>query len=194
MLPREATGVKPKTKAGVVIGKVAPQKSKPGYNAPSSKAAVTASKQVANPAPSLQAIMAQSGSTDPSDPYNWRGIAAALSAQQSAAPSAPSAPSYSAPSSYTPNVSGAAASPTPAITPTFETPASYVAPAVMEPPKGVTETAQGAAGAPVGQTFDAYGGGLTAGLFERMRNKRTPRTGLSVTPEMLMAEARKRLG
>lgn len=137
------------------------------------------------------AIMAQSGSQDPSDPYNWRGIAAALAAQE---PASRSSDMGYVPPPQTPNIAGAGAAPTPAITPVYETPVSYVAPSVAAPARGVTAEASGAVGAPSGESFNAFGGGLTAGLFERMRNQRSPRTGLSVTPEMLMAQARKRLG
>lgn len=161
--------------------------------------------------PSIQQIMAQSGSTDPSDPYNWRGIAAALAAQGD--PNYASHPDYVArggssgggggnQGSYatgdiggTPNVSPPPAPPSPPpVTPVFESPVTYTAPPVYEPPKGVTTGAEGAAGAPSGQTFNAFGGGLTAGMFDRLRKQRTPRAGLSVTPEMLQAAARARLG
>lgn len=141
------------------------------------------------------AMMRQSGSTDPNDPLNWGAIRAALDAQ--AAQQAAQQSSYQPGPSDSVLGGGSAptpAAPTPAVTPVYESPVSYTAPSIIEPPKGVTTGAEGAVGAPSGETFNALGGSNTFGMFERMRNQRTPKTGLSVTPEMLRAAARARLG
>ena len=65
------------------------------------------------------------------------------------------------------------------------TPVTPAVPAVVAPPSA-TNTAGG--------SFTSSGRGMTAGQLERQRQSRGPRTGLSVTPEMLQAIARRRVG
>lgn len=138
--------------------------------------------------PDVQAIMRQSGSTDPSDPYNWKGIAAGLAAQ-AAAQRTSSTPTFGGGSS-----GGGGTSMPSAPTPVIQAPSTVTTPPQVQPPSAITASAQGAVGAPTGQTFNSVGQGGTFGQFDRMRNQRQPRSGLSVTPEMLRAAARARQG
>lgn len=138
----------------------------------------------------LYAIMARSGSRDPSDPYNWRGIAAGLAAQAAPAPvSAPAGGGNFAPGGNNVGAGGSTvpAPPPPVVVP----PTSYTAPPSVQPPTAVEANA--GAGERSGTTFLSQGGG-TFGMFDRLRNQRSPRSGLSVTPEMLRAAAAARLG
>ena len=141
------------------------------------------------------AIMQQSGSTDPSDPYNWRGIAAGLAAQE--AQNAANAASYQNPGSGGYQEPAATYTPPPAPPPTpsvYETAASYKPP-VIEAPQAIMNTAGGAAGAATeGPPMTKTGLGGTYGSFQRERQARGPKTGASVTPEMLRRAAARRLG
>jgi hypothetical protein len=144
----------------------------------------------------LQGVMAKSGSTDPSDPYNWKGIAAALQSQGQVNTGGSWAPASgggggSAFSGGGGGGGSAMSGPAPSV---MQAPSTFTTPAQNQAPTAVTETAVGAAGAPVGQSFQSLGRGGTFGMFDRMRNQRSPRSGLSVTPEMLRATAAARLG
>lgn len=123
----------------------------------------------------LAAIMAQSGSTNPADPYNWAGIAAALQSRGPGGSSSGGGSSYSSPS--------APAAPAPAV---YQAPSSVNPAPVNQGPSAITSTGIGTVGAPTGETFQSIGSRPgTFGQFDRLRNQRSPRTGLSITPEML---------
>lgn len=83
------------------------------------------------------------------------------------------------------------APPTP---PVFETPAVYTSPPAAVEAPGIVATTQGNS-LPNVQSFDTVGRGIgTFGMFDRMRNARNPRQGISVTPEMLRRAAQARMG
>lgn len=133
--------------------------------------------------PEVQAIMRESGSTDPSDPHNWAAVRRALDSQAAANTPAPMAPGGSS------GGGGTAPNRTPA--PVVQPPTEYTAPPAAQAPSPVS--AQAPAAAVSGKTFTSAGRG-SFGAFDRLRNQRSPRSGLSVTPEMLRAAAQARMG
>jgi hypothetical protein len=133
------------------------------------------------------------------DPHNWAGIAAALNAQKAASQKA--APAYNPDphnwagirAALDAQASGGSSMSAQAPA-AIQAPSTFTTPVQNEAPSAVTNTAVGSVGAPTGQTFQSMGRGGTFGMFDRMRNQRSPRSGLSVTPEMLRATAAARLG
>lgn len=166
-----------------------------GESVPTSPSSSLPSTATANIDPmnlmGIQRIMQQSGSTDPSDPYNWKAIAAALGGggapQQSTFVGGGDDGGFGGGSSYTPPSQVAAAPP-----PVIEAPSAITTPQV-QPPTSITGTGTGVVGAPTGLTFQSTGNTGTFGSFDRMRNQRSPRSGLSVTPELLRRQAQARL-
>jgi len=67
------------------------------------------------------------------------------------------------------------------------------APVVSAPAPSITSPTTGEAPSNVG-TFTSLGNNMTAGMFNRQRLNRGPRTGMSVTPEMLRRIAAQRIG
>lgn len=180
----------------VSTAKAKSQAAKPVYNATNaagkSKSQSYLGKQgITVDDPNIAYIMAQSGSTNPADPYNWAGIAAAMEAEQA---SAASSGGYNPPSpGYTPSEAPAAPPQLPS-----NGGVSLLGPEVATAPQPVIPPPVSAVGedtaSMVGPAQEAFGVGGTFGQFERRRKARGPRTGLSVTPEMLQSVAARRLG
>lgn len=124
------------------------------------------------------------GFDDPS--IDWQAIYNTFIAPQQTSTAEPAV--SSAPTSYTPPAPPAPAPP-PAI---FQSPSSYSPPAVTQTPE-VVATSVGGNG-PEGVNYDALGTGMTGGMYDRRRNQRSPRSDMSVTPEMLRRAAQSRLG
>ena len=152
------------------------------------------------PNPETMTIMRQSGSSDPNDPYNWAGIARALEAQAAMGGAVQGAATANTAGDgggggYSNSGGGGSGSsytaPPPAV---VQSPSTFETPAQVQQPSAITGEAVGAAGAPTGTSFTSLGNGGTFGMFDRMRNQRQPKTGLSVTPEMLRAAAAARMG
>lgn len=139
------------------------------------------------------------------DPHNWAGIAAAFeAAARNAAMSGGIGAAMggsggfeggggnAAPvQSEVPQAIMAPPQPPPP-PPVFETAASIAPPVQLEAPQAIVNTAAGDP-SQVAQQFNRLGIGGTFGDFERMRNARSPRSNLSVTPEMLRSLAQSRL-
>lgn len=86
---------------------------------------------------------------------------------------------------------GGGLAPTPSV---FVPPESVTAaPAVMQPPAVVAEAPPSAVNVP-GESFTTVGSPGSFGEYERRRTSRGPRTGMSVTPEMIRRAAANRLG
>lgn len=98
---------------------------------------------------------------------------------------------WEAPATYTPEPVAPPVAPA-----VYETPAQYTPPARNELPAAISGASSSVANAPTGQSFTALGSGLMgpAGMFDRMRNQRSPKSGISVTPELLRRAAQTRLG
>lgn len=160
---------------------------------------------------------AAAGARNP-DPHNWAGIAAALAkagaqgAVQSATPDWGQAgldavmggaigAGYSEPA-YTPpptRISGSGRS-TGESTGMAAPPAVYAPPAQMTAPPAVVQPpavfadANPSAVNTAGESFTSVGNPSTFGSYERRRQARGPKGGLSVTPEMIRRAAAQRLG
>jgi hypothetical protein len=88
---------------------------------------------------------------------------------------------------------GAGGSPAP-VAAIADSPAVFNAPpAAMEPPAVIADANAGANNV-AGESFTSLGNNMTAGEYLRQRGSRGPKTGLSVTPEMIRRAAGNRLG
>ena len=76
----------------------------------------------------------------------------------------------------------------------FAAPATYTAPPAMVEPPGAIAAAGAGAGNVEGASFTSIGTPGSFGEYERRRQARGPRTGMSVTPEMIRRAASQRLG
>lgn len=123
---------------------------------------------------------------DPNLNYDWAALARAISAQDGSGGSMGGG--------FTSAGSGGGSSYSAPAASVIQAPSSVVTPPQIQAPTAVTNTAVSAPGAPTGEQFTSVGAGGTFGMFDRMRNQRSPRSGLSVTPEMLRAAAAARLG
>lgn len=94
----------------------------------------------------------------------------------------------------TSDVVGGGGASAPAVAPIFVPPEAVTAPpAVVQPPAVVAEAAPSETNVP-GESFTTVGAPGSFGAYERRRATRGPRSGLSVTPEMLRRAASQRLG
>lgn len=87
-----------------------------------------------------------------------------------------------------------AASSGPAVTGPIAAPATYTAPPAVQEAPAVMAAANPSGVNVAGQSFTSVGNPSTFGGYERRRLARGPRTGLSVTPEMIRRAATQRIG
>lgn len=78
--------------------------------------------------------------------------------------------------------------------PVFYSPESISAPPAQVMPPAVIADAGAGASNVAGESFTTVGNPSTFGGYERQRQSRGPRTGMSVTPEMIRRAASQRLG
>ena len=76
----------------------------------------------------------------------------------------------------------------------YAPPAQMTAPPAVVQPPAITAAANPSATNVAGESFTTVGNPGTFGGYERRRQSRGPRTGLSVTPEMIRSAAAQRLG
>ena len=76
----------------------------------------------------------------------------------------------------------------------FVPPAQITAPpAAVQPPAVIADAGAGASNT-AGESFSSIGTPGTFGEYQRRRQSRGPRTGMSITPEMIKRAASQRLG